>query len=143
MAYDLLLRKQISRDFSRGDEISMLPAMAPGRAGLRSIAIMGLGIATALAASYPEIRKIRERRRYLMEFTDDPHTTQRLPLISDAMIMSHHKTKITSKQQREQKQAKQELERERQYYQRTYAKDRAITQEIPVIPMYNLIHGGR
>ena len=143
MAYDLLLRRQISRDFSRGGEIALLPALTPGRAGLRSIAIMGLGIATALASSYPEIRKIRERRRYLMEFTDDPRTTQRLPLISDAMIMSHHKTKITSKQQREQKQAKQELERERQYYQRTYAKDRAITQEIPVIPMYNLIHGGR
>ena len=143
MAYDLLLRKQISRDFSRGDEISMLPAMAPGRAGLRSIAIMGLGIATALATSYPEIRRIRERRRYLMEFTDDPRTTQRLPSIPDATIMSHRKTKITSKQQREQKQAKQELERERQHYQRTYAKDRAITQEIPVIPMYNLIHEGR
>ena len=143
MAYDLLLRRQISRDFSRGGEITMLPALTPDRASLRSIAIMGLGIATALASSYPEIRKIRERRRYLMEFTDDPRTTQRLPLISDAMIMSHHKTKITSKQQREQKQAKQELERERQYYQRSYAKDRAITQEIPVIPMYNLVHGGR
>ena len=104
---------------------------------------MGLGIATALASSYPEIRKIRDRRRYLMEFTDDPRTTQRLPSITDATIMSHHKTKITSKQQREQKQAKQELERERQHYQRTYAKDRAITQEIPVISMYNLVHGGR
>ena len=143
MAYDLLLRRQIPRDFSRGGEIALLPALSPGRACLRSIAIMGLGIASALASSYPEIRKIRERRRYLMEFTDDPRTTQRLPLISDAMIMNHHKTKITSKQQREQKQAKQELERERQYYQRTYAKDRAITQEIPVTPMYNLVHGGR
>lgn len=118
----------------------MLPALTPNRASLRSLAIMGLGLAAALASSYPEIR---ERRRYLMEFTDDPRTTQRLPLISDATIMSHHKTKITSKQQREQKLAKQELERERQHYQRTYAKDRAITQEIPVTPMYNLIHEGR
>ena len=121
----------------------MLPALTPDRAGLRSIAIMGLGIATALATSYPEIRRIRERRRYLMEFTDDPRTTQRLPSIPDATIMSHHKTKITSKQQREQKQAKQELERERLHYRSMYAKDRAITQEIPVIPMYNLVHGGR
>ena len=121
----------------------MLPALTPDRAGLRNLAIMGLGLATALASSYPEIRRIREHRRYLGEFTDDPRITQRLPIIPDATIMSHRKTKITSKQQREQKQAKQELERERQHYQRTYAKDRAITQEIPVIPMYNLIHEGR
>ena len=57
--------------------------------------------------------------------------------------MHHHKTKPTGKQQREQKQARQELERERQHYRTMYAKDRAITQEIPVIPMYNLIHEGR
>jgi hypothetical protein len=143
MAYDLLLRRPIARDHSRGDEICLIPALDPGRAGLRSIAIMGLGLAAALASSYPEIRRIRERRRYLGEFTDDPRDTKRLPAISDAMIMSHHKTKIANKQQREQKQAKQELERERQHYRQMYAKDRAITQEIPVIPMHNLVHGGR
>ena len=143
MAYDLLLRRRIPRDFSRGGEISLLPALTPSQTGLRSIAIMGLGIATALASSYPEIRKIRERGRYLREFTDDPRITQRLPAITDETIMSHRKTKPTEKQQREQKQAKQELERERQHYRSMYAKDRAITQEIPVIPMYNLVHGGR
>ena len=143
MAYDLLLRRQISRDHSRGDEICLIPALTPDRAGLRSLAIMGLGLAAALASSYPEIRRIRERRHYLEEFTDDPRITSRLPAMSDAMIMSHHKTKIANKQQREQKQAKQELERERQHYRQMYAKDRAITQEIPVIPMHNLVHGGR
>ena len=143
MAYDLLLRRQISRDFSRGEEIAMLPPLTPDRASLRSIAIMGLGLATALASSYPEIKRVRERRRYLGEFTDDPRITPRLPAIPEATIVNHRKTKLTGKRQLEQKQAKQELERERQHYRTMYAKDRAITQEIPVIPMYNLIHEGR
>ena len=143
MAYDLFLRRQIARDHSRGNEICLIPPLTPDRAGLLSLAIMGLGLAATVASSYPKIRRIQERRRYLREFTDDPRITSKLPAMSDAMIMSHHKTKFANKQQRVQKQAKQELERERQHYRQMYANDRAITQEIPVTPMYNLVHGGR
>ena len=62
MSYDLLLRRLISRNFSRGEEIALLPPLTPDRASLRSIAIMGLGLATALASSYPEIKRVREER---------------------------------------------------------------------------------
>jgi hypothetical protein len=143
MAYDLLLRRQIARDHSRGDEICLIPALAPDRAGLRRIAIMGLGIAAALASSYPKIQRGREHRHYRKEFSDDPRITQRLPITSDDTLMNYHKTKPTSKQQGKQKQAKLDLEQERQHYRQMYSKDRAITQEIPVTPMYNLVHGGR
>jgi hypothetical protein len=95
-----------------------------------------------VAASYPEIRKIRDRRSYLREFTDDPRITQKLPAISDEMIMSHHTTKITGKRQQEQKQAGRDLEADRRYYRRMYAKDRAITHEVPIVPMAELVHGG-
>jgi hypothetical protein len=137
MSYDLFLRRRLPRDFSRGDEIAL------ERSNLHRLAIVGLGLASALAVAYPEIKRVRERKHYLREFTDDPQITQRLPAISDAMIMNHHKTKLASKKQREQKQARQDLEHERQQYRQSFSKDRAITQEIPVVPMYNLIREGR
>jgi hypothetical protein len=94
-----------------------------------------------VAASYPEIRKIRDRRSYLREFTDDPRITQELPAISDKTIM--RKTKITGKRRQEQKQAERDLEADRRHYRKMYAKDRAITQEVPIVPMAELVHGGR
>ena len=142
MAFDLVYRRQIPGDFSRGAETYVIPALTPGREGLRQIAIMALGIGSALAASYPEIRRFRDRRSYLREYTDDPRITCELPAISDVMIMSHHKTKPAGKQRRVQKQAERELEADRRYYRRMYAKDRAITQEVPIVPMSELVHGG-
>lgn len=81
MAFDLFYRKQISRDFSRGEETYMTPALTPDRVGLRSLAIMALGIGSALAASYPKIHRLRDRRSYLREFTDDPRITKKIPII--------------------------------------------------------------
>ena len=141
MAYDLVFRRQIRSDFSRGTEIWAAPALTPGQASLRSLAIMALGIGATLAASYPEMRKIRERSFYLRKFTDDPRITQELPAISDMTIM--RKNKITGKRRQEQKQAERDLEADRRYYRRMYAKDRAITQEVPIVPMTELVHGGR
>ena len=141
MAYDLVFHRQIRSDFSRGAEIWAGPTPTPGQASLRSLAIMALGIGTTLAASYPEMRKIRERNSYLRKFTDDPRITQELPTISDKTIM--RKTKITGKRRQEQNQAERDLEADRRHYRRMYAKDRAITQEVPVMPMTELVHGGR
>ena len=141
MAYDLFLRRQIPRNFSRGAEIWTASALTPSQAGLRSLAVMALGIGATLAASCPEIRQIRDRRFYLREFADDPKITQKLPAISDVTIM--RKTKITGKRRQEQKQAERDLEADRRYYRRMYAKDRAITQEVPIVPMTELVQGGR
>ena len=51
------------------------------------------------------------------------------------------KIKNTGKRQQEQKQAKRELEADRRYYRRMYTTDRAITQEVPIVPMSELIQG--
>ena len=141
MAFDLFYRRQIPRDFSRETETHAAPTLTPGREGLRQIAIMALGIGSALAASYPEIRRFRDRRSYLKEYTDDPRITRELPAISDVMIMSHHKTRPAGKQRQAQKQAERELEADRRYYRQMYAKDRTITQEMPIVPMSELVHG--
>jgi hypothetical protein len=57
--------------------------------------------------------------------------------------MGHHKTKPSGRQQREREQAKRDLDQELQQYQQAYDRDHDITQKIPVISMYNLIHEGR
>ena len=51
------------------------------------------------------------------------------------------KIKNTGKRQQEQKQAERELEADRRYYRRMYTTDRAITQEVPIVPMSELIQG--
>jgi len=53
------------------------------------------------------------------------------------------KIKNTGKRQQEQKQAERELEADRRYYRRMYTKDRSITQEVPIVPMRELVQEGR
>jgi hypothetical protein len=142
MAYDILLRAPSPRDFSRGGAIAPQAPPAACRPWLLPISILGIGLEASAIAARPKIQGLVERRHYLREFDDDPRSTLRLPSIPDAP-MKHPKSRTSNKRQQEQRQSKRELEEERQRYRDMYARDRAITQEIPVIPMYNLIQGNR
>ena len=55
--------------------------------------------------------------------------------------MRQLKTQPSNKRRREQEQAERDLDQELQQYQQTYDRDRDITQKIPLVSMYNLVHG--
>ena len=92
MAYDLVIHRQTPRNYARGDEIAYTPPLTPGQSTLRNFAIMALGLTSALATSYPQIRKQHDRRRYLKEFNDDPRITRKMPIVSDATAIRHLKS---------------------------------------------------
>ena len=135
MAYDLVIHRQTPRNYARGDEIAYTPPLTPGQSTLRNFAIMALGLTSALATSYPQIRKQHDRRRYLKEFNDDPRITRKMPIVSDATAIRHLKSSHPHTPPR------------RRYTpiplndipKRQYSKDLASTQETPAISMYDLV----
>ena len=82
MSYDLILRRQTPRNFSREGSASPLTAN-PEREGLKAVALLGLGLLGAVAQSLPKIGRDRERQYYHKEFaSDDLHITREMPAIS-------------------------------------------------------------
>jgi hypothetical protein len=83
MAYDLALGRQIGRRYSRDDSIPLPSSPTPGRQGPRMIALLGLGVASALALSLPKkTHRALERRYYRRSFRDDPRVTRKIPIIT-------------------------------------------------------------
>jgi hypothetical protein len=119
------------------------PSPTPGTSTIRNLVLSGLGLAVTVASLCPGAKGILLHGAYLRKYGDDPRTTHRLPAIEDDTIMRNHKIKVTGKREKEQRLAKKDLEAERQYYRRLHSRDRAITQEIPVMPMYDLVQGRR
>ena len=74
MAYDLLLRRQLDRDYSRGEGSAC-------QAGPRLAAVAGLGLLlSALAA--PRAGRQLERRYYRRAYRGDLRATQETPAIT-------------------------------------------------------------
>lgn len=74
VAYDLVLRKQLDRDYSRGTGCA-------GQAGTRLAGVAALGLLlSALAA--PHAGRGLERRYYRREFRGDLRATQETPIIT-------------------------------------------------------------
>lgn len=74
MAYDLILRRQVSRNYARGQ------ALQPSR---KSVAIGLLGLMTAGALTIvPYVIRQREIERYRREFGDGLDVTQELPAMT-------------------------------------------------------------
>lgn len=79
MAYDLILRRQSARDFSRGPS----PAPTPSGARVLKIALAtgtALGVVQVLATIGSKTNKWSERRYYQREFRDNPRRTQEIPV---------------------------------------------------------------
>jgi hypothetical protein len=82
MAYDLILRRQTGRNHACGEGMPP-PSPAPiDRQAVGTIALVGLGLAGAVAWSLPKARRSRERRYYQRTFRDDLHATQEIPIVS-------------------------------------------------------------
>jgi hypothetical protein len=87
VAYDLILRRQITRNFSREESASPLAA-EPEREGLKAVALLSLGLLGAVAWSLPKIGRVREKRYYRRTFAaDDLRITREMPAISMKDLM--------------------------------------------------------
>jgi|GEM_PF-2068421 hypothetical protein len=83
MAYDLILGRQIASDYSRGMSNPMPSIATPDRQRPRMIALLGIGIASALALSLPKkTHRALERQYYRRSFRDDPRVTREIPIIT-------------------------------------------------------------
>lgn len=74
MAYDLVLRQQLDRDYSRGE----------GRAcqvGTRLAGVAALGLVLSAAAS-PRAERVLERRYYRRKFSGGLRSTQETPVVT-------------------------------------------------------------
>ena len=143
MSYDLLFRRRSARSFARCPFPMDTPSPTPGTSTIRNLVLSGLGLAVAVASLCPGAKGILLHEVYLMKYGDDPRTTHRLPAIEDDTIMRHHKTKMPGRGEKERRLAKEELEADRRHYLPWRTEDRAITREIPIVPMPELVYERR
>jgi hypothetical protein len=74
MAYDLVLRRQLDRDYSRG-------AGRAGQAGTRLAGVAALGLLLSTLAA-PRSGKKLERRYYRRAYRGDLRATQETPVVT-------------------------------------------------------------
>ena len=143
MSYDLLFCRKTPRDFSRCPGHMYVPSPKPGPSSFRDLVLSGIGLAVAVTSLWPMARRLLLHRHYLKEYGDDPVTTRRLPAIEDDMPMRHHKTTMPGREEKERRLAEKELEADRRHYLPWRTEDRAITREIPIVPMPELVYERR
>ena len=82
MAYDLILKRQTSRNFARGPSSASDP-LDVGSTALTLLVGQALGLAMAVgAASSPKVRRTIERQYYRRAYRDNLKATQEVPAIS-------------------------------------------------------------
>ena len=74
VAYDLVLRRQLDRDYSRG-------AGYAGQSSTRLAGVVALGLVLSAAAS-PRAERVLERRYYRQKFSGGLRSTQETPVVT-------------------------------------------------------------